>query len=333
MSEEEAVKVSIKPGPVNVFKNLLFGGTAGMAGSLCTFPIDTSKTRLQEQVKLVGGASSPFKGGPYTSIGDCLAKMVRHEGLLAPYRGLPIQLIGIIPEKALKLSINDLMRWHLKGADGAITVPMEMLAGATAGFCQVIITSPMEMYKIRMQLQNKKPVADRQGAVVVARAILAGGLPSVYRGAVSTLLRDVSFSLVYFPLYSNLRLHMARQSPAHPFWGAFRAPNTERESEASARVNLAGAFFSGILAGSTSAWLVTPADVIKTRLQSEGGKEKYKNIPTCLRMTYAEDGVKALFKGATGRAILIGPLFGIVQLTYTFLPMLAPNLVSKATGK
>ena len=47
-------------------------------------------------------------------------------------------------------------------------------------------------------------------------------------------------------------------------------------------------------------------------------------------MTYAEDGVKALFKGATGRAILIGPLFGIVQLTYTFLPMLAPNLVPKA---
>jgi hypothetical protein len=316
--------IVIRPSNVNVLKNLIYGGTAGIAGSLCTFPIDTSKTRLQEQVKSVSGAASPFKGGPYKSIGDCLLKMIRHEGLIAPYRGLPIQLIGIIPEKALKLSINDAMRWRLKNADGSIAVPYEMAAGATAGFCQVIVTSPMEMYKIRMQLQNKKPLELRQTATAVARDIVAGGLPSIYRGAVSTLLRDVTFSLIYFPMYSNLKLYMARQPTSHPFWGTFRRPNTDHIVDASARVNLAGAFFSGVLAGSSSAVLVTPADVLKTRLQSEGGKEKYKNIPTCARMTYAEDGVRAFFKGATGRAILIGPLFGIVLFTYEFLPIYVP---------
>jgi hypothetical protein len=314
----------IRPSNVNVVKNLVYGGTAGMVGSLCTFPIDTSKTRLQEQVKLVGSAVSPFKGGPYTSIGDCLLKMVRLEGPLAPYRGLPIQLIGIIPEKALKLSINDAMRWRLKRSDGSIAVPMEMLAGATAGFCQVVITSPMEMYKIRMQLQNKKPTHLRQSAAAVARDIVAGGLPSVYRGAVSTMMRDVSFSLVYFPMYSNLKLYMARQSAAHPFWGTFRRPNTDHTSDATARVNLAGAFFSGVLSGSTAAVLVTPADVVKTRLQAEGGKDKYKNIPTCVRMTYAENGIKSMFKGAAGRAILIGPLFGVVLMVYEFLPLYIP---------
>jgi hypothetical protein len=316
--------IVIRPSNVNVLKNLIYGGTAGIAGSLCTFPIDTSKTRLQEQVKSAHGRRVALQRRPVQVDWRLSAQNDPPRGSIAPYRGLPIQLIGIIPEKALKLSINDAMRWRLKNADGSIAVPYEMAAGATAGFCQVIVTSPMEMYKIRMQLQNKKPVELRQTATAVARDIVAGGLPSIYRGAVSTLLRDVTFSLIYFPMYSNLKLYMARQPTSHPFWGTFRRPNTDHIVDASARVNLAGAFFSGVLAGSSSAVLVTPADVLKTRLQSEGGKEKYKNIPTCARMTYAEDGVRAFFKGATGRAILIGPLFGIVLFTYEFLPIYVP---------
>ena len=41
-------------------------------------------------------------------------------------------------------------------------------------------------------------------------------------------------------------------------------------------------------------------------------------------MTYAEGGVKAFFKGASGRFILIGPLFGVVLATYEFMPRILP---------
>jgi hypothetical protein len=61
------------------------------------------------------------------------------------YRGLPIQAIGIIPEKALKLSINDALRYRFREADGKIQLAWEGAAGGIAGFCQVIITCPMEV--------------------------------------------------------------------------------------------------------------------------------------------------------------------------------------------
>jgi hypothetical protein len=112
-------------------------------------------------VKQEPGKPSPFKGGPYKSIADCLGKMARLEGFRALYKGIPVQLIGIIPEKALKLSVNDLNRYLLRNPDGSISLINEGLAGGIAGFCQVVVTSPMEMLKIRMQLQNKKPEALR----------------------------------------------------------------------------------------------------------------------------------------------------------------------------
>ncbi len=55
----------------------------------------------------------------------------------ALYKGLPIQLIGIMPEKALKLSVNDYGRMYLRNADGTIALQNEALSGGIAGFAQV----------------------------------------------------------------------------------------------------------------------------------------------------------------------------------------------------
>jgi len=305
------------------FKNLIYGGFAGFVGSLCTFPIDTAKTRLQEQVKLEAGKTSPFKGGPYTGIFNCLGKMFVQEGPFSLYKGIPVQLIGIIPEKALKLSVNDYFRYTLSH-NGRIELHNEAIAGGLAGFCQVVVTSPMEMLKIRMQLQNKKPEAERQRIGQVVRSIVNGGLRGIYQGAAATLLRDVPFSILYFPLFSNLKLYMAMQPSNHPIYGSMRRPNTDHLLDSAARVNLLGTFMAGLVAGSVSAVAVTPADVIKTRLQSEGGLQKYVNIRQCTVMTAKEGGLAAFFKGATGRLMLIGPLFGVVLATYEFMPKYLP---------
>jgi hypothetical protein len=41
---------------------------------------------------------------------DCFRKIVATEGTAGLYRGLKPNLIGVTPEKALKLSVNDLLR-------------------------------------------------------------------------------------------------------------------------------------------------------------------------------------------------------------------------------
>ena len=325
-----AVSPSVLPQKVKFQKNLIYGGIAGFIGSLTTFPIDLSKTRLQEQTKTNININinnnikqNTFIGGPYNGIFHCLKTMIKNEGILSIYKGLPVQLIGIIPEKALKLSANDYFRYSFKNIDGTISLRNEAIAGALAGLVQVIVTSPMEMIKIRMQLQSKKPVADRQSLGQVLKTLFAGGPKSIYRGALSTISRDIPFTALYFPAFSNLKLLMARQDQNSTF-GIFRKKNSDHLRDVADRVNLLGTFIGGLVVGSFCAVAVTPMDVVKTRLQSEGGVEKYKNIRTCIKMTYAENGIPSFFKGATGRFMLIGPLFGVVLMTYEFMPKFIP---------
>ena len=57
-------------------------------------------------------------------------QVIRHEGITGLYRGLVPQLIGVAPEKAIKLTVNDLVRDKLSDKKGQLTFVSEMLAGA-----------------------------------------------------------------------------------------------------------------------------------------------------------------------------------------------------------
>lgn len=41
----------------------------------------------------------------YRNSWDCFKKVIRHEGVFGLYRGLLPQLIGVAPEKAIKLTV------------------------------------------------------------------------------------------------------------------------------------------------------------------------------------------------------------------------------------
>jgi solute carrier family 25 aspartate/glutamate transporter 12/13 len=69
---------------------------------------------------------------------DCARKVIKNEGFRGLYSGVLPQLVGVAPEKAIKLTVNDLVRGHFTTKDGKIAVPAEILAGGTAGACQVV---------------------------------------------------------------------------------------------------------------------------------------------------------------------------------------------------
>lgn len=62
--------------------------------------------------------------------------------------------------------------------------------------------------------------------------------------------------------------------------------------------------------GSIAAGLVTPMDMLKTRLQKPDGIRDYKNMIYAYRMVVEKDGYAALYSGATPRMMVVGPLFG-----------------------
>lgn len=94
-------------------------------GAGAVYPIDLVKTRMQNQ------RTGSYVGEvAYRNSIDCFKKVIRHEGVLGLYRGLVPQLIGVAPEKAIKLTVNDLVRDKLAPKDGtALPYLSECIAG------------------------------------------------------------------------------------------------------------------------------------------------------------------------------------------------------------
>uniref|UniRef100_A0A673X3A0 Mitochondrial glutamate carrier 1 n=1 Tax=Salmo trutta TaxID=8032 RepID=A0A673X3A0_SALTR len=287
---------------------LINGGIAGLIGVSCVFPIDLAKTRLQNQQN---GSRL------YTSMSDCLIKTIRSEGYFGMYRGSAVNLTLVTPEKAIKLAANDFFRQYLSKDGQKLTLIKEMLAGCGAGTCQVIVTTPMEMLKIQLQdagriEAQRKLMPETVGpgtvptksptAMQLTRELLKEkGIAGLYKGLGATLLRDVPFSIIYFPLFANLNTLGKRgaEGPA-PFYVSFLA---------------------GCLAGSTAAVAVNPVDVIKTRIQSMNRgstEETYSGVTDCISKIMKNEGPSAFLKGAYCRALVIAPLFGIAQVVYFF---------------
>lgn len=110
------------------FINLLWNIFSAL-GATAVYPIDLVKTRMQNQRtgSLVGEVA-------YRNSIDCFKKVIRHEGVLGLYRGLVPQLLGVAPEKAIKLTVNDLVRDKLTDKQGNIERWSEVLAGACVSF-------------------------------------------------------------------------------------------------------------------------------------------------------------------------------------------------------
>ncbi len=112
--------------------NFALGSMAGAFGAFMVYPIDLVKTRMQNQRGAAPGQRL------YKNSIDCFQKVVRNEGFLGLYSGVLPQLVGVAPEKAIKLTVNDLVRNFFTNKDGSIWVGHEILAGGSAGACQVV---------------------------------------------------------------------------------------------------------------------------------------------------------------------------------------------------
>merc|ERR1712030_124607 len=74
---------------------------------------------------------------------------------------------------------------------------------------------------------------------------------------------------------------------------------------------------TGAVVGIPVTILVTPADVVKTRIQvEEEGTNRYSGVKDTARKIYAEEGGKAFFKGTAARVGRIVPSYMVVFLVY-----------------
>ncbi|CAK9826705.1 Calcium-binding mitochondrial carrier protein Aralar1 [Anthophora retusa] len=271
----------------------VLGSIGGAVGATAVYPIDLVKTRMQNQRtgSLVGELM-------YRNSFDCLKKVIRHEGFFGLYRGLVPQLMGVAPEKAIKLTVNDFVRDKFMDKNGNLPLYGEIISGACAGGSQVIFTNPLEIVKIRLQVAGEIAGGSKVRAWAVVKEL---GIFGLYKGARACFLRDVPFSAIYFPMYAHTKARLADE-------GGYNTPLS--------------LLVSGALAGVPAAALVTPADVIKTRLQvvARRGQTTYSGLLDCAKKIYKEEGPRAFWKGAT--VFRSSPQFGVTLFTYEVLQRL-----------
>lgn len=271
---------------IKLEQKLMVGASAGVLGAGLMYPLDMVKVQMQSNANLRGGSliSMTLRTG---------RNIFMAGGLTGFYRGFGAASVGIAPEKALKLAVNDMAREKLMdGENGTITLRQEIIAGSITGFTQLFVTVPYESVKIRMQMQGP-------GAHQSARDILLEmGPTGIYRGFGATFLRDVPFCFIFFPLYSNLKSFQKKLMGLNP-----------RDKEPF-HIGLT----SGIAAGAVSGALVTPADMLKTRIQQ--GLNGNKTMLAYAHEIASKEGLSALYRGWHTRMIVIAPMYGVVSLAF-----------------
>ncbi|VEN61821.1 unnamed protein product [Callosobruchus maculatus] len=268
------------------------GSIAGAVGATAVYPIDLVKTRMQNQ------RTGSFIGElMYRNSIDCFKKVIRHEGIFGLYRGLVPQLMGVAPEKAIKLTVNDFVRDKLMSKNGNIPLWGEVLSGGCAGASQVIFTNPLEIVKIRLQVAGEIAGGAKVRAWTVVKDL---GFFGLYKGAKACWLRDIPFSAIYFPGYAHAKEKFADENGYNSPFSLFAA---------------------GLIAGVPAAGLCTPADVIKTRLQvvARAGQTTYSGLLDAARKIYKEEGFSAFWKGSVARVFRSSPQFGVTLVTYELL--------------
>lgn len=280
------------------------GAVSGGTAFSIVFPLDTIKTRMQNASKITTttAAAAGSASTQYTGVMDCVSKLYRAGGIKTFYSGLRPTLIGVLPEKAIKLAANDFFRsfygaLHMNKSlseyraeravlDTKLPVWLEAAAGGSAGLFQVIATNPMELIKIRRQLTP-------MNTLEIVREL---GLSGLYTKVHATLLRDIPFSMLYFTLYSRLKQQF--------------------KDKRTGDISVDRIFAASVIAGSVAAFASTPLDTIKTRVQARN--TTYTGVWNCMTRTYAEEGWRTFFNGSVARVSTISLLFGFTLIFYEF---------------
>ncbi|XP_032779444.2 S-adenosylmethionine mitochondrial carrier protein [Daphnia magna] len=246
---------------VSIRNFLAAGGIAGMAVDAGLFPLDTLKTRLQSPDGFV-------KSGGFRGV----------------YSGLGTAVLGSAPTAALFFCTYENTKRLLKH-NGVFTVWEPVVHMTSAAFGEVaacMVRVPVEVVKQRRQ------AGFHSSSVHIFRSILRSeGIAGLYRGYTTTVLREIPFSFIQFPLWEGMKSFWSEKQgrPVSPWQSSI----------------------CGALSGGLAAAVTTPLDVAKTRimLADSASIEAGGKLMIVLRSIYFAQGIKGLFAGIVPRVLWI----------------------------
>ncbi|MGH0189461.1 UNVERIFIED_CONTAM: hypothetical protein FKN15_035754 [Acipenser sinensis] len=189
-------------------------------------------------------------------------------------------------------------------AEGPVLSTTEIAAaGSVAGMVTRAMISPLDLIKIRFQLQIEKlsvqnPRAKYHGIWQGCRCILTEeGLPAFWKGHLPAQLLSVTFGAVQFVSFEMLT--------------EFVHTSTPYDSR-----NAAVHFVCGGLAACTASVACQPLDTLRTRFAAQGEPKVYRNLRHAVATMYRTEGPLTFYRGLTPTAIAIFPYAGLQFFFY-----------------
>eukprot|EP01135_Chromosphaera_perkinsii_P012111 Nk52_evm49s2579 gene=Nk52_evmTU49s2579 len=253
--------------------SLMAGGAAGTCVDTALFPLDTLKTRLQ-------AAEGFRKAGGFRGV----------------YKGLSSAVAGSAPGAALffgtyestKVTLEAVFGDGEKSKRSRASPYIHMTAASLGEVMACLVRVPTEIVKQRLQTGQYKSFG-----TAIRSISSTEGIAGFYRGFFSTILREIPFSLIQFPLWEYSKTVwsdvLKGGRPTDPWEGAI----------------------CGSVCGGFAAAVTTPLDVAKTRImlgRDANGKATgaYSNgTVATIRRLYAEEGMSVLFSGVYPRTFWI----------------------------
>lgn len=309
-------------GPSNAilaWREFVWGGLAGAFGEGMMHPVDTIKTRLQSQAVITGtqGQKSIFQ----------MIRMVwAADGLKGFYRGVAPGVTGSLATGATYFGIIESTKKRLEERHPGLSGHWaHFIAGAVGDTLGSFVYVPCEVIKQRMQVQGTKtswnaallqadvPHKTEEGIYCYYKGMFhAGcsiwkqsGLRGLYAGYWSTLARDVPFAGLMVTFYEALK--------------DLELTNVRGVSNGHGISNSCEGLLLGGLAGGLAAYVTTPLDVIKTRLQVQGSTLRYNGWFDAIRMTWKAEGFRGMFKGSVPRILWYIPASSLTFMAVEFL--------------
>ncbi|XP_053118311.1 solute carrier family 25 member 47 isoform X2 [Hemicordylus capensis] len=292
--------------------DFIAGAIGGGVSAAVGYPLDTVKVRIQTETS-------------YRGIWHCIIKTYRTESVSGFYRGVSMTVVSTSFISSFSFGVYknflyNICKIRYGSADRKPSKVDVSFAGCATGAVRVLLISPAEIAKVRLQIQKQthpltlpshlfasKP--KYQGAVHCLRMIVKEeGFGGLYKGSMALLCRDCHSAAIFFLTYSVLCDWLTPAGKDKP--------------------DLWAVLLSGGCAGVLGWGTATPMDVIKARMQADGeSQRRYSGLIHCVRDSIRQEGVRVLFKGLGLNSIRAFPTNMMVFFTYEAVLRLGERLV------
>lgn len=179
------------------WKPFVYGGLASIVAELGTFPLDTTKTRLQVQGQKFDRRYSNLK---YSGMTDALLQISQQEGFKALYSGISSAILRQATYGTIKFgTYYSLKKAAMDRWETDDLVVINIVCAAVAGAISSAIANPTDVVKVRMQVTGSSSNLSLFGCF--QDVYRHEGIRGLWRGVGPTAQRAAIIAAVELPIY------------------------------------------------------------------------------------------------------------------------------------